>query len=157
MAMIRHAATTRRGLALSIGALLSAAPVHAADTAATLAAQADAVIVVDVAFVPYGNLVLLREVVFGDRSRVRSPVDYLGECLPGKARVRELAATDGADSALYAQAMERAAYTAVLFLRSKDGELAPLCADPASVPTHWESHPEHPQWRAAVDAALASR
>ncbi len=57
----------------------------------TLAAQADAVLVVEMAFVPYGDLVLTREILHGDKNSLPDASEFLGACLPGKAGVRQLA------------------------------------------------------------------
>lgn len=122
-----------------------------------LAAQADAVILVEVSFVPYGNLVLLRAVLHGAGMPFESPENYLGECLPAKATVRERALAGGAGAPHYQAALERASYSAVLFLKHEGAALTPRCDPEQSEPVHWEQHPGHVAWRAALDVALSGK
>ena len=108
--------------------------------------------VVEVAFVPYGDLVLVREVLRGDAPPLPVPQTGLGPCLPRKATVRELAASGGEDAAVYQTAIERAGYTSVLRLRRAGDTTHPACT--AFDTRAWEHHPAHPSWREAFTAQL---
>lgn len=138
-----------------LGALLCGSAV--AEDPAMLAARADAVAIVEVSFVPYGNLALLREVLRGDPASVRNPEDFLGECLPPKALVRERVAAGGAAAPIYQAAVEQAGYAAVLMLAREGDTLRPLCDVALTEPVNWESHPRHARWRAALNQALGKR
>jgi hypothetical protein len=146
--------TLRR--AATVALFAAAAPIQAND--ADLLRQIDAaqaVALVEVAFVPYGNLVLLHTVLHGESAGLSDTESWLGPCLPAKAAVRGLAAGTSGDAAFYRQVIERAGYSSVLFLR-RDGETwRPICT--GLEPRQWEQHPQHAEWRAAVDAALARR
>lgn len=123
---------------------------HCADPASA-SPQTEVVAVVEVSFVPYGNLVLLREVLRGDGGSLKSPEELLGECLPSKAAVRDLAARGGADADVYQAAIDRAGYAAVLFLRGDGSALKPVCEARHPDARHWEQHPGHAQWRRQRD------
>lgn len=138
-----------------LGALLCGR-VMAEDPSA-LAARADIVAIVEVSFVPYGNLALLREVLRGDSAALRNPEDFLGECLPPKALVRERAAAGGTAAPTYQAALEQAGYAAVLMLARDGDALKPLCDAALAEPVNWESHPRHAHWRAALNQALTAR
>ncbi len=124
----------------------------------TLASQADAVLVAEVSFLPYGHLVLIREILHGDKNSLPDPIQFLGVCLPRKAGVRQLAEqSQGPAVQIYREAIERATYTAVLFLKREAGSLNPLCNESASIPEHSENHPNHAAWRAKVVTSLRTR
>jgi len=123
----------------------------------SFARAADTIIVVEVSFVPYGNLVLLKEVLAGDRSLLRSPEEYLGNCLLGKAEVRAQAQSGGKAATHYQAALERAGYSAVLFLKRSETGSTPLCESTQPEPVHWEQHPEHAGWRTRLDTVLTDR
>ncbi len=117
--------------------------------------QADVVAVMEVAFVPYGNLVLLREVLHGTATGLPDLSEVLGPCLPGKAGMREKT-TDADASHVLRAAIDNAAYSAVVFLRRRGSVLSLVCGEPAAG-ENWLSHPRHAPWRARLDAALHGR
>ena len=125
---------------------------------AAVAQRADAIAVVEVAFVPYGDLVLIADSLHGETTRVTSANDLLGDCLPGKAGVRKLAAdsAQSAQIAVYKEAIERATYKAVIFLQYVSGDIKVLCSNANHSTENWESDPRHPSWRARLDAYLES-
>ena len=96
---------------------------HGQSTIDVLAKRADTIVIVEVAFVPYGNLVLVEDVLRGEATGLTSTNDLLGDCLPGKATVRELAAESAttAQADVYNDAIERASYKAVIFLQHVAG------------------------------------
>ncbi|MFN0317800.1 MAG: hypothetical protein ACKVQA_22465 [Burkholderiales bacterium] len=123
-----------------------------------LAARADAVLVLEVSFLPYGHLVLLREVLYGDKNSLPDPIQYLGVCLPRKPGVVWLAEqARGPAVRIYREAIEQATYTAVLFLKSEVGSINPVCDESINAPEHWSTHPNHSAWREKVVAALRKR
>ena len=63
------------GLALALPSIAQDAQVEA------LAKRADAIAVVEMAFVPYGNLVLLREMLHGNRDGMPDAGELIGPCL----------------------------------------------------------------------------
>lgn len=158
MASIKSKSRANRSASLILfcSALLPWGPASAGGLA-HLATGAEAVAVVEVSFVPYGNLVLLREMLQGDAALLRSPEDFLGECLPPKALVRERAANGGPGAEHYQEALERAGYAAVLVLKRRDGALRPDCEGLQREPLNWDSHPRHAEWLAAPAAAIPSR
>ena len=121
----------------------------------TLVTQADAIAIFEVAFVPYGNLVLLTEMLLGSRNELPDLSELLGPCLPGKAGVRELAESskDPANSAVLDNAVEQAGYTAVVFLKRRSQSLSILCSDSTSL-ENWVTHPYHNRWRSHLNARL---
>ena len=136
--------------------MAAAAPVAAQDSGlASLAAQADAIAVVEVAFVPYGNLVLVKEILRGTRERMPELSALMGPCLPGKAEVRDRAegATDVAYATLLHNAIINAGYEAVIFIGWREGSRTAICDDPQML-DNWPMHPRHGAWRAQLDAWL---
>lgn len=109
----------------------------------------------ETAFVPYGNLVLVKEMLHGSRDRMPDLGDLMGSCLPGKAQLRELAehAIDPAISAVWRASVEQAGYTSVLFLKRREGVLTALCGETNAF-ENWQTHPRHGQWRARLDTWL---
>jgi hypothetical protein len=142
---------------IAIVTMLFAAPPASAQQNSTeaLAAQADAVAIFEVAFVPYGNLVLLTEMLLGSRHDLPELSELLGPCLPGKAGVRELAENtqDPANSAVLDSAVDQAGYAAVVFLKRRGKSLSVLCSDPTSL-ENWLAHPHHGAWRSRLNATL---
>jgi hypothetical protein len=136
---------------------LYAAPLAIAqqDSAETPATQADAIAIFEVAFVPYGNLVLLTEMLLGSRNDLPDLSELLGPCLPGKAGVRDLAESirDPANSAVLDAAIDQAGYAAVVFLKRRGGSLSIVCSDPVSL-ENWLTHPHHNLWRSRLNATL---
>jgi hypothetical protein len=123
-----------------------------------LAARADAVLVLEVSFLPYGHLVLLREVLHGDKNSLPDPIQLLGVCLPRKAGVVWLAEqARGPAVQIYRDAIVQATYTAVVFLKSEVGSINPVCDDTVNAPEHWVTHPNHAAWREKVVSALRMR
>lgn len=137
------------GLALALPSIAQDAQVEA------LAKQADAIAVVEMAFVPYGNLVLLREMLQGSRDGMPDAGELIGPCLPGKAQLRALTenSPDPAVSAVWHAAVEQAGYTSVLFLKRQAGMLSGLCGETLTF-ENWLMHPRHGVWRTRLDAWL---
>jgi hypothetical protein len=143
--------------AIAMATLLCAIPNAKAQqlSVETLATQADAIAIFEVAFVPYGNLVLLTQMLLGSRHDLPDLSELLGPCLPGKAGVRELAENtqDPANSAVLDTAVDQAGYTAVIFLKRRGKSLSILCNNPASL-ENWLTHPHHTVWRSQLNATL---
>ena len=131
--------------------------VHAQVTnVAELIRQSDAVVSVEVAFVPYGDMVLIGEVLDGEMVDLDSSNALLGQCLPKKAAVRDLAKgpPGNPQQAVYAEAVERAGYVAVVFMKHDGNASQVICDDGAHSTINWERDPRHPQWRAQLDELL---
>jgi hypothetical protein len=126
---------------------------------AELIRQSDAVVAVEVAFVPYGDMVLIGEVLDGEMLDLDSSNELLGQCLPKKVTVRELARGQRGDpqQAVYAEAVERAGYAAVVFMKHDGNASEVICDDGAHSTVNWVTDPRYPQWRAQLDAVLAQR
>jgi len=131
---------------------------HGQSAINALAARADAIVIVEVAFVPYGNLVLVEDILRGEATGLTNANDLLGDCLPGKAALRELAARSATASqtAVYNEAITRASYKAVVFLQHGEGASSVICGDPIESTENWESDPRHPIWRGELDAYLGN-
>ena len=127
--------------------------------ASELMSEADAIVTVEVAFVPYGDMVLIGQVLYGEMIELSSTTELLGPCLPNKARVRELA--DNARGAIqpevYRESIERAGYKAVVFLKRDGSAGRVLCDEDDFLTSNWESDPRYPEWRARLQAALDAR
>ena len=139
--------------------MATAAPVAAQESGVdSLAAQADAIAVVEVAFVPYGNLVLLKALLRGTRERMPELSALMGPCLPGKAEVRDRAAgaTEAANATLLRNAITNAGYEAVIFVGQRKESNTAICDDPQKL-DNWTMHPRHGTWRARLDAWLRHR
>ena len=123
---------------------------------AELIRQSDAVVSVEVAFVPYGDMVLIGEVLGGKMVDLDSSNALLGQCLPKKAMIRDLAkgSPDNPQQAVYAEAVERAGYVAVVFMKHDGNASQVICDDGAHSTVNWESDPRYPQWRAQLDELL---
>lgn len=120
-----------------------------------VAHRADAIVAVEVVFVPYGDMVLVGEVLRGEPLRMSSANDLLGDCLPGKARVRELALRheNTAQGAVFSEAIARATYGMVAFVKSEGGENQVICGDEYST-ANWESDPRFAVWRKQLETWL---
>jgi hypothetical protein len=140
-----------------MAALLCVAPVAKAQkiSVEALVTQADAIAIFEVAFVPYGNLVLLTQMLLGSRHDLPDLSELLGPCLPGKAGVRELAENtrDPANSAVLDNAVDQAGYSAVVFFKRSGKTLSVLCTDPNFL-ENWVAHPHHSAWRSRLNATL---
>ena len=68
---------------LTVLIITLSATAHGQSAINALAERADAIIIVEVAFVPYGNLVLVEDVLRGAATGLTSANDLLGDCLPG--------------------------------------------------------------------------
>ena len=132
---------------------------HGQSAISTLAKRADAIVIVEVAFVPYGDLVLVEDILRGDTTGLTSTSDLLGDCLPGRASVKKLAATSAstAQTAVYKDAYELATYKAVIFLQHGAGTSRVICDGAINSTENWESDPRHPVWRGRLDAYLDHR
>jgi hypothetical protein len=131
---------------------------HGQSAIDALAERVDAIVIVEVAFVPYGNLVLVEDVLRGEATGLTSANDLLGDCLPGKAALRELAnrSATASQAAVYSEAIARASYKAVIFLRHGEGTWSVICGDAIDTTENWESDPRHPIWRDELDAYLGN-
>jgi hypothetical protein len=129
---------------------------HGQSTIKSLAERADAIVIVEVAFVPYGNLVLVQDVLRGEVTGLTSANDLLGDCLPGKAALKELAArpATASQAAVYSEAIARASYKAVIFVQHGEGTGGVICGDAIDTTENWESDPRHPIWRGELNAYL---
>lgn len=118
--------------------------------------QSDAVVSVEVAFVPYGDMVLIGEVLDGEMIDLSSSNELLGQCLPKKAVVRDLAQgpDDNLQRAVYAEAVENAGYVAVVFMKHDGDAGEVICDDGAHSTVNWISDPRYPEWRARLDQLL---
>lgn len=123
----------------------------------SLLERADAVVIVEVAFVPYGDLVLIGETLHGKTVELASSSGLLGDCLPSKLMVKKLAAKSAraVQAVVYEEALELATYTAVIFLQHAADRSSVLCANTAHSTENWQSDPRHHAWRARLDAYLA--
>lgn len=121
-----------------------------------VARRADAIVSVEVVFVPYGDMVLVGEVLRGEPLRMSSANDLLGDCLPNKARVRELALRheNSAQGAVFSEAIARATYRMVAFVKNEGGENEVICGEEYST-ANWESDPRFPAWRKQLETWLA--
>jgi hypothetical protein len=121
-----------------------------------LAQRSDAIALVEVAFVPYGDLVLVEEVLHGEIVGLTSSNALLGDCLPRRATVKKLAAESAtpAQAAVYNGALEMAMYKAVIFLKHAAGSSSVICSDAITSTENWESDPRYPMWRSRLDAYL---
>ncbi|KPK32724.1 MAG: hypothetical protein AMJ66_06460 [Betaproteobacteria bacterium SG8_40] len=148
----------KRLLTVTLSALCSAAFLQAAQ-AGEPASEADAIVLVEVAFVPYGDLVLVEQVLHGEPTEMSSTSELLGVCLPNKALVREMAerTDDAAQALVYRQSIERAGYKAVVFLKHDGAQSRVLCEEGAVSTVNWETDPRHPQWRARLQSRIDSR
>jgi hypothetical protein len=143
---------------LTAALIASSVTVYGQPTIKSLAERADAIVIVEVAFVPYGNLVLVDDVLLGEASGLTNANDLLGDCLPGKAALRELAAgaATASQAAVYSEAIARATYKAVIFLRHGEGTVKVICGDAIDTTENWESDPRHPIWRGKLDTYLGN-
>ena len=133
---------------------------HAQDAQlAELVAGSDAIVSVEVAFVPYGDLVLVGEVLHGSMNELSSSTELLGPCLPNKALVRELAeqAADGAQARIFQESIERAGYKAVTFLKHEGETSRALCVADSFVTVNWESDPDYATWRDRLQDEIDAR
>ena len=146
-----------RTLWLSLIIAGSAPCIAQGDSPSHLAAAADAIVVVEVSFVPYGNLVLLREALRGDVNAIKNPEEFLGPCLPSKNAVRELAARADDQATVYQSALERAGYAAVLFLKKEGTSMQPMCDANHAHARHWEQHADHSAWRRRLEEEVRAR
>ena len=123
---------------------------------AELIRLSDVVVAVEVAFVPYGDMVLIGEVLDGEMMELDSSNELLGQCLPKKVTVRELARAPRGDpqQAVYAEAIERAGYTAVVFMKHHGNDSEVICDDGLHTTVNWVTDPRYPQWRTRLDALL---
>lgn len=141
-------------------AVLMPQPVHSqAVNVAELIRQSDAVVSVEVAFVPYGDLVLIGEVLAGEMVDLSSSNELLSQCLPKKAMVRDLArsASGSPQQAVYTQAVERAGYSAIVFMKHEGNASQILCDNGAHSTVNWDIDPRYPQWREQLDELLEQR
>ena len=143
---------------LTVLIITLSAPAHGQSAIGALAERADAIVIVEVAFVPYGNLVLVEDVLLGEATGLTNANDLLGDCLPGKAALRELAAgsATASQAAVYSEAIARATYRAVIFLRHGEGTVEVICDDAIDTTENWESDSRHPIWRGKLDRFLGS-
>lgn len=143
---------------LTVLIITLSATAHGQSAISALAERADAIVIVEVAFVPYGNLVLVEDVLRGEATGLSSANDLLGDCLPGKAALRELAARSAmaSQTAVYNEAIARATYKAVIFLRHGDATVNVICGDAIDTTENWESDLRHPIWRGKLDRYLGS-
>lgn len=142
---------------LTVAAIVCSFPAKAQTGAIdTLLEQADAVVIVEVAFVPYGDLVLVGETLHGKTVDLASTSDLLGDCLPNRVMVKELAArsAQSVQADVYEEALERATYTAVIFLRPAAEGSSAICTGKEHSTENWQSDPRHRAWRAGLDAYL---
>lgn len=123
---------------------------------AELIRQSDAVVSVEVAVVPYGDMVLIGEVLAGEMVELSSSNELLGQCLPRKALVRDLAGSSSTDpqQAVYAEAVERAGYSAIVFMKHDANASQIICDNGTHSTVNWETDPRHPGWRARLDEIL---
>ncbi len=122
-----------------------------------LVARADAIILAEVNFVPYGDMVLLSEIFRGDQTTLPNLNGLLGPCLPGRAALHKLVEQTAAAKAqgrIYSEAFELATYRAVVFLAGDAGYMKPVCGTGVHSTENWESDPHYPLWRRRLDAAL---
>ena len=132
-------------------------PVHGQVTnVADLIGQADAVVSVEVAFVPYGDMVLIGEVLDGAMVDLSSSNELLGQCLPKKAVVRDLAqvSDNNMQQKVYVEAVENAGYVAVVFMKHDGNASQVICDDGVHSTINWVTDPRYPQWRARLDKLL---
>ena len=143
---------------LTVLIIALSATAHGQSAIDALAERADAIVIVEVAFVPYGNLVLVEDVLRGEATGLTNANDLLGDCLPGKAALRELAnrSATASQAAVYSEAIARASYKAVIFLRHGEGTGSVICGDAIDTTENWESDPRHPIWRGELDAYLGN-
>ncbi len=142
---------------LTVAAIVFTVPAGAQTGAIdALLERADAVAIVEVAFVPYGDLVLLGETLHGRTVDLAGPNDLLGDCLPNRVMVKERAAKSArsVQADVYEEALERATYTAVIFLQHAADRSSVLCTDNEHSTENWENDPRHSAWRARLDAYL---
>ncbi len=143
---------------LALACIAFSATAHGLDAVEALANSADAIVVVEVAFVPYGDLVLVHDVVRGEPAGLSNAGELLGDCLPGKATVRSLAASaTGAQADIYNEALQMAAYTAVIFVQNAGDASSAICGDAIDSTENWHSDPRYPAWRNTLDAYLDRR
>ena len=121
-----------------------------------LTRNADAIVAIEVAFVPYGDLVLVGDVLRGKMIPLPSASALLGTCLPGKAAVRELAERAGntPQAAVYEEAIERSSYSAIVFIEHVGQSSRVICDDGMHVTQNWDIDPRYPAWRERLDAIL---
>lgn len=124
-----------------------------------LVSRADAIVSVEVAFVPYGDLVIPGQVLHGEPIAISSPNELLGDCLPSKAVVRELAkqATNTPQAAVYAEALERASYSATVFLKREADRVTVICDASVYSTQNWERDPRYRAFRAQLQDHLNDR
>lgn len=151
----------RTGLAIACAAMFTACLLPQvvygqAVNVAELIEQSDAVVSVEVAFVPYGDMVLIGEVLAGEMAELDSSNELLSQCLPRKALVRDLArsAIGSEQQAVYAEAVERAGYSAIVFMKHGGNGSQIICDNGAHSTVNWEIDPRYPQWRARLDEIL---
>ncbi len=161
--MVAHKApsrlTRRAWLRRVMAALMSAACAsgHAQDAQlGELVGKADAIVAIEVAFVPYGDLVLVGEVLHGRMVELSSSTELLGACLPSKADVRDLAQQAGstAQRGVYQNAIERAGYKAVAFLKHEAGASRVVCDEGTFSTVNWEADPRYAAWRARLQNVI---
>ncbi|NIO39142.1 MAG: hypothetical protein GTO41_02435 [Burkholderiales bacterium] len=151
----------RRCLHVAIAAWIAGAAVPSLGQVTQLErliSESDAIVTVEVAFVPYGDMVLIGDVLHGKMVKLSNSNELLGACLPNKARVRKLVkmAAGPSQAVVYEGAIERASYKAVVFLKHGDGDGASraLCDEGAHVTDNWESDPRYEAWRTRLDVSL---
>ncbi len=124
-----------------------------------LVGTADAIVAIEVAFVPYGDLVLVGEVLHGRMVELSSSNELLGACLPSKAIVRDLAQQAGSSvqGGVYQNAIERAGYKALAFLKHESGASRVICDDGSFSTVNWETDPRFAAWRARLQNEIAAQ
>jgi hypothetical protein len=124
-----------------------------------LVSTVDAIVAIEVAFVPYGDLVLVGEVLHGRMVELSSSNELLGACLPGKAIVRDLAQQAGSSvqGAVYQNAIERAGYKAVAFLKHEGGASRVVCDEGGFSTVNWETDPRFSAWRGRLQDEIAAQ
>ena len=141
----------------TVAAIVFTAPVGAQTGAIdALLERADAVVIVEVAFVPYGDLVLPGETLRGKPVALAGANDLLGDCLPNRVKVKELAGKSArrVQADVFEEALDRATYTAVIFLQHAADGSNVICTDTEYSTEYWQNDPRHRAWRARLDAYL---
>ena len=161
-----HKAPSRRnrsaGLRRLIAAMVSVFSISSYAQEAQLGelvGMADAIVALEVAFVPYGDLVLVGEVLHGRMVELSSSNELLGTCLPSKAIVRDLVQQAGSSvqGAVYQNAIERAGYKAVAFLKHESGASRVVCDKGSFSTVNWETDPRFAAWRGRLQDEIAAQ
>lgn len=145
-------------LVIVMASLLSVAPVNGQSLPLeALVERADAIIQVEVNFVPYGDLVLLVNVLRGDQTALPEMNGLLGPCMPGRAALRalrEAVSENDIRAPVYREAFESATYIAVVFLVRAGETFEPICGNGGHSTENWVSDPRYALWRKQLDAIM---